>query len=134
MEKGVGARFAFIVVERGVAVNSFPLFPESLGGGVVNVLGMTDSLEAQRLPTGHGAQPLGEGFGVFDGIDYYGVGSLASEVAGVHEVGHEPFHVFFSEVGIEASFRVFNVVAKLECGPDIAEEGAAGRGAASDGS
>ena len=63
---------------------------------------------------------------MFDGIDDDGVGVPASEVAGVHEVGHEPVLVFFSEVGIEAAFWVFNVVAEFECGPDIAEEGAAG--------
>ena len=134
MEKGVGARFAFSVVEGGVAVDTFPLFPEALGGGVVDVFGITDGLVAQRLPAGQGAEVFGEGFGVFDGIDYHGVGMLTSEISGVHEVGHEPISVFSSQVGIEAAFRVFDVVAELECGADIAEERAAGGGAASEGS
>ena len=129
LEEGVGAGVSFIVVEGCVAVDAFPLFPEVLGGGVVDVFGITDGLVAQRLPAGHGAEMFGEGFGVFDGIDYDGVGVPASEVAGVHEVGHEPVLVFFSEVGIEAAFRIFDVVAELECGSDIAEERAAGGGA-----
>ena len=69
---------------------------------------------------------FGEGFGVFDGIDDDGVGVFAPQVAGVHEVGHEPVPVFFSEVGIEAAFWVFNVVTQFQRRADIAEEGAAG--------
>ena len=131
-EEGIGARFAFIVVKGCVAVDTFPLFPEVLCGGVVDVFGITDGLVAQRLPAGYCAEVLGEGFGVFDGIDYHGVGVPASEVAGVHKVGHEPISVFTPQIGIEAAFRVFNVVAELECGSDIAEERAAGGGAASE--
>ena len=52
LEKGVGARFAFIVVEGCIAVDTFPLFPEALGGGVVDVFGITDGLVAQCLPAG----------------------------------------------------------------------------------
>ena len=132
LEKGIGTRFALVVVEGGVAVDTFPLFPVVLGGGVVDVFGITDGLVAQRLPAGYCAEVLGEGFGVFDGIDYHGVGVPASEISGVHEVGHEPLLVFLSENGIEAAFRVFNVVAELQCRSDITEEGAAGRGAASE--
>ena len=134
MEKGVGAFFALVVVKCCIAVHTFPLFPQVLGGGVVDVIGAADGLVAQRPPTGQGAEVLGEGFGVFDGIDYHGVGVPASEITGVHEVGHEPISVFFAEVGIEAAFGVFDVVAELECGSDIAEERAAGGGAASEGS
>ena len=71
---------------------------------------------------------------MFDGIDYHGVGVPACEISGVHEVGHEPLLVFLSENGIEAAFRVFNVVAELQCRSDVAEERATGGGAASEGS
>ena len=114
--------FAFVVVEGGVAVDAFPLFPEAFGGGVVDVFGITDGLVAQRPPTGEGAEVFGKGFGVFYGIDDDGVGVFAAEVAGVHEVGHEPVPVFFSEVGIEAAFWVFNVVAQFQRRSNIANQ------------
>ena len=65
---------------------------------------------------------FGEGFRVFYGIDDDGVGVFASQVAGVHEVGHEPVPVFFSEVGIEAAFWVFNVVAQFQRRSNIANQ------------
>ena len=47
--------FALIVVEGGVAVEAFPLFPEVLGGGVVDVFGTHHRFEPQCPPTGEGA-------------------------------------------------------------------------------
>ena len=69
---------------------------------------------------------------MFDGVDYDGVGVRVPEVAGVHEVGHEPVPVFFSENGIEAAFRVFDIVAQFQRRADITEERAAGRRASSE--
>ena len=90
---------------------------------MVDVFGMQRTgLVAQRPPTGEGAEVFGKGFGVFYGIDDDGVGVFAAEVAGVHEVGHEPVPVFFSEVGIEASLRVFNVVAQFQRRSNIANQ------------
>ena len=107
--------FAFVVVKGCVAIEALPLFPEALGGGVVDVFGITDGFETQRTPTGKVAEVFGEGFGVFDGVDYDGVGVLAAEVAGVHEVGHEPVAcLLLAQVRIEAAFRIFDVVAQLE--------------------
>ena len=117
--------FAFVVVKGCVAIEAVPLFPEAFGGGVVDVFGMHHRFEPQCPPTGEGAEVFGEGFGVFYGIDDDGVGVFAAEVAGVHEVGHEPVPVFFSEVGIEAAFWVFNVVAQFQRRSNIAKEGAA---------
>ena len=134
LEVGIGPRLAFVIVKCCVAVYTFPLFPEVLGGGVVDVVGVTHGLVAQRPPTGQSAKVLGEGFWVFDGINHHGVGVAASEVAGVHEVGHEPLSVFTSQRGIQAAFGVFDVVAEFEGGSDIAEERAARGGAASEGS
>ena len=39
-------------------------------------LGSADGLVAQRPPTGEGAEVFRQRFGVFDGIDYHGVGVL----------------------------------------------------------
>ena len=44
---------------------------------------------------------------------------LLPKVAGVHKIGHEPIPIFFSEVGIETSLRVFNIVAQFQRRPDI---------------
>lgn len=106
---------ACLVIAGCIAIERFPLFSQMFMGGVINVVGVSDGFEAQRLPAGYGAEVFGERFGVFDGVDYYRVGMLAAQAARVRGVGHKPVTIFLAQIGIETALGIFDIVTKFQC-------------------